>query len=414
MKRKLYFGWVVTIGVFICAGITTYLSSNCFSLFVTSVSEGLQLSISAVMTGATMMALGGALGALVCGRLVDRRGLRQTTVLSVLGVVIGYVILGFTSSLPIFYIGNAIIGFSAQSVAQVLINTMAVKWFDKYRGVANGICGAGSGVAACIMSPIVANLISGFGFNRSYLILAAATFVICIPAALICIRNDPRDMGLMPDGATVEQKHTEKVVEAVGLTSREALRTANFWLIATAYFVFSFCSLGIVQTFSASFESIGFSPMAAALAVSVFGIACIPGRIVSGALLDKIPHKIMTVLIFGFVIAACILMSVLKSGENAFLMYLFAVLFAIGNVSAFPLMMKYISTCLGDKHFGEISGIIFTAMGISGMFGPSFVGIMYDLTNAYTMAYVVFGIVTAAAAVLLLMTKQKKLATMRG
>lgn len=414
MKKKVYFGWIVMIGVFICTGITTYLASNCFSLFVTSVSEGLQLSASAVMTGATMMALGGALGALVSGKLVDGRGLRQTTILSVLGVVLGNVILSFTSSLPIFYIGNAVIGFSAQSVAQVLINAMAVKWFDKYRGMASGICGAGSGVAACIMSPIVANLILRIGFNRTYLVLAVATFVICIPAALLCIRNDPKEIGLLPDGAAVEQKHAQQSIAVTGLSPKEAMGTANFWLIITAYFVYSFCSLGIVQTFSASFESIGFSAISAALAVSVYGIACIPGRIVAGTLLDKISHKVMTVFIFGFVAIACVLMCFLRNGETAFLMYLFAILFAVGNISAFPLMMKYISACFGDKHFGEISGIIFTVMGISGMFGPTFVGVIFDITGAYSMAYGIFSIVSVVAAILLLMTKQKKAVSTRG
>jgi len=169
---------------------------------------------------------------------------------------------------------------------------------------------------------------------------------------------------------------------------------------------FTLGSLGIVQTWNASFQSPGLDAVTVAFAVSLYGIACIPAKLIFGAMTDKLSLKSVTVIGFGLFALASAMVGVLKSA-NVVVLYAFAILFAIGNSSWQPLFIKYIVHCFGLKSVGSVSGVMSMFMNIGGMIGPLVAGAFFDRSGSYAAAYLVFAALTVLCCVLLLLCNRE-------
>jgi len=69
--------------------------------------------------------------------------------------------------------------------------------------MALGITQAGIGLGAFVMSPLVQVLITRFGWQVSYLIIAGLILGVGLPVSRL-MRLDPAEKGLHPDGAEAE------------------------------------------------------------------------------------------------------------------------------------------------------------------------------------------------------------------
>jgi OFA family oxalate/formate antiporter-like MFS transporter len=65
----------------------------------------------------------------------------------------------------------------------------------------------------------------------------------------------------------------------------------------------------------------------------------------------------------------------------------------------------------GPKHFGLNYGILFTAWGLGGMFGPLLAGRIADATGSYQLAYYIAAGLLVGAAALTTITKRPPLPT---
>lgn len=333
-KKKIYYGWVVVAGAFIACGMMGYMSINSFSIFVTPVATRLGITATAFLVCATLRSLSAVVFAPIGGRMVDIKGSRFTIVLSAAIMAAGFAVLIIAKNIFMFYIGYFIVGIGSGLIASIN-NAVCSRWFNKYRGLASGIANAGNGLISFVLSPVLASVIAARGYSFTYAMIVGLLLVCSIAVTLIIIRDDPGEMGLLPDGV---EKGIQKTVDAgmknelPGLTMAEIYKTRSFWFMAFGLGVFTICSLGIVQTWNASFQSLGINAVTVAFAVSIYGIACIPAKLFFGAMTDKMSLKSVTIIGFGLFILAAVMLGMLKSA-NVVLLYLFAVVFAIGNSS---------------------------------------------------------------------------------
>lgn len=407
-KKKIYYGWFVLAGAFIACGMMMYLSINSFSLFVTPVTGKLGITATAFLVCATLRSLGGVISAPFSGKMLDSKGIRSTTVVFALIMAAGFAILIFANSIILFYIGYFIVGIASGSTTAIN-NAVCSRWFNKYRGLANGIVSAGNGLISFVLSPVLASLIAVNGFNFVYGLIVALLMVCSVLVGLVLLRNDPRDMNLLPDGAQEEAGAPAAPgakKELPGLTMAEVYKTKSFWFMAFGLGAFTICSLGIVQTWNAAFQSLGMDAVTVAFAVSLYGVACIPAKLIFGAMTDKMSLKSVTIIGFGLFIVAAAMLGLLKTG-NVVLLYAFAIMFAIGNSSWQPLFIKYIVHCFGLKSVGSVSGSISMFMNVGGMIGPLVAGAFFDSNGSYSVAYLVFAALTVLCCAAMLLTKKE-------
>ena len=406
-KRKLYYGWIVVLGSFVACGLMLYAGITAFSIFVTPVTSTLGIPVTAFMVCATLRSIGGVISSPIGGKLLDTKGLRFTVVMFAAVMALGFGILTISDTLVMFYIGYFVVGLSSGPTT-AMVNAISSRWFRKNRGLANGVINAGSGLSTFVLSPVLAAVAAAGGYQKAYGLIVALLLGGGVVIGFLLIRNDPGDMGLLPDGAEQENK-TEKqepVKELTGLTMKEVYKTKSFWLLAFGLGFFTLASLGILQTWNAAFQSRGFDAVTVGFAVSVYGIISVPVKLIFGAVADRLKLRDITIIGFGLFVLSAILLGTLNS-TNIIFLWLFAIAFAIGNNSWQALFVKYIVRCFGLKSVGSVSGVISMFMNAGGMVGPLVAGMFFDINGSYNMAYLIFAVITAGCCIALLCTKNE-------
>src|ERR1044072_2966393 len=138
----------------------------------------------------TMNTLGFFAGGVIVGRIVDRRGIVVASVLSAIGLSAGFALAPLTSSLLLFSLAQALIGFSAAATFAPLVADVS-HWFEKRRGVAVAIAASGNYFAGTIWPSIIERIIHDHGWRTMFWSAAVFCLVAMIPLALTLKRRPP-------------------------------------------------------------------------------------------------------------------------------------------------------------------------------------------------------------------------------
>lgn len=129
--------------------------------------------------------------------------------------------------------------------------------------------------------------------------------------------------------------------------------------------------------------------------VGILAIFNALGRIVWGRISDLIDRPRAMMMMFLAQGMAFMLLVSVESHAAIFLASAWVGLNFGGNFALFP---SATADYFGTKHFGINYGWIFTAYGVAGILGPVVGGVLFDVTNAYVLAFVFAGILCFVAA----------------
>jgi sugar phosphate permease len=334
------------------------------------------------------------------GWLVDHFGARKIMFIGVTITGIGFILLRVVSSPVSLYIIFGLILSMGFNMAFTHATSAAVaKWFVKKRGRALSILLTGNGVGGAIFVPVIAWLITQFGWRAATIIIGVATLAIPLPLSLI-VRSTPEEMGLKPDGedtspkdAATEADHDtasalgDTSADEVNLTVREALKTRAFWIYAIAMMLRSCILSAIVVHQIPHLTDIGIEYEAAASVLALMIFMSIPGRFIFGWLSDRFskrPLLFLTCVLQGIGIFIFINASTLP------LLYLFVVVYGLGYGGAIPLTVALRADLFGRTNYATISGITMPLTMIGTVVAPLFAGYLYDTTQSYSLAFYIF------------------------
>ena len=150
------------------------------------------------------------------------------------------------------------------------ISTVPVtKWFVRKRGKALAVMSLGNPIGGLIFIPLTQIFIDDFGWRLAWIYLAIIGTSLILPLAIVLVRREPEDMGLLPDGgpprlsarqAEAGQPATVSRRDEYSWTRAQAMRSPAFWRLVL---VFSFVhmatnSVGVHRI--PSFMDRGFDP----------------------------------------------------------------------------------------------------------------------------------------------------------
>jgi MFS family permease len=241
-KGKVFYGWwialVTGIGLFLHYGPMIAFT---FGVFLKPLSQEFGWSRTDISLAFALANLA-ASGALpLVGLLVDRWGARKVIVPSLLLFGTGIVSFAFLSAhLWHLYALYLVIGIVAGGTTPVPYAKVISCWFDKQRGLALGLAGAGTSVGAFIMPSLAQACIAAVGWRHAYVFLGLLVIVIASPVVGLFLKETPQMLGLWPDGETgaptgAAIRHGPEP----GMSGREAWHTGTFWFMTSAFFLVS-------------------------------------------------------------------------------------------------------------------------------------------------------------------------------
>lgn len=334
------------------------------------------------------------------GRLQDKFGPRIVATIGALFTGAGLFITGFASSDNIIpaIIGFGILAGTGFGLGYAAATPAAVKWFPpEKKGLITGIVVSGFGLAPVYIAPLSKYLLSTYGINNSFKILGASFAVISV---LLCqFINNPKVITKSSNGMVSSSIK-------VDYTFRDMLRTPTFYLLWIEYACAATAGLmiighlaKIVALQSNNTIKIGF------LFVALLAIFNASGRLIAGVVSDYI-GRIKTLFIVCLAQAVVMFFFSSLSTITQFILGSATVGFCYGAcLSLFP---SVTADYWGSKNLGLNYGILFTAWGVGGVFGPILAGKIADITGTYGTAYLISSALMVFAAVLTFATKAPK------
>ena len=386
MRKSLFYGYIVAAAGFwvwfIAFGITLT-----FSVFFVPVSTefhwtradtALASSLSVMMTG---------LLALIMGWLTDRLGPRF--VVSFFGSFLGIacLLLSRVTELWQFTLCHALVFSIGTSTASVPIMATVSRWFIKRRGFISGLVQSGLGIGGFIIAPVTAWLISAYGWRTAYVVLAVVAFVGIIASGLF-LRRDPRDMGLLPDAAKVENALTGKksvTSQDPALSIRQLIGSNQFWILAGLYFAFGFCRSTFTTHVAPHVQDLGFTLTEAANVLAIINLASIVGRIGMGRAADVMGMRFAMMISYGATVLDMIwgLMT-----RDLWGLYVYAFIFGFGWGAQAVLRYPATAEVFGLRSAGLMMGILGIFENVAGAgVGVWLAGYVFDMSGNYWPMY---------------------------
>lgn len=399
LSRRLpfYYGWIVVAVGFVTLGLG-YTARSTFSLLFPPILDEFGWDRG---TTALVFSVGFASAALyapLLGHWLDKYGpgivLPFGTAITSAGFMLTTVsteVWHFVVSLGALVVGaSTLFAYNAHFV-------FIPNWFEARRGLALGLCAAGTGVISILALPLFQETIDGAGWRASCYYFAAVLMLVVFPLTALLQRRQPSDLGLQPDGMPTERvcgatsgprlRVVDEAWASIEWTLLRALATLRFWLVALAAGSALFVWYGIVVHQTRYLLDLGFDSSLAAFALGAVPMCGVVGQIGFGWLSDRIGREwVWTISVGGFVVT-CALLLALEHHPSVFLIF---VMVAAQGFFGFALVTVYGSVpadIFQGRHYGVIYGSIAIAGNIGAAFGPWAYGYLYDLTGSYASAF---------------------------
>lgn len=362
--------WLIVLGTVIMQmGLGTIYTWSLFNAHLVS-TFGFELSSVSITFSITSFAL--AFATLFAGKLQDRFGLRRLTAASGILLGLGLILSSQASSLPMFYLLAGVVVGYADGTAYITSLSNLMKWFPKNKGLISGVSVGAYGTGSLIFKYINGGLIESAGVSNAFLYWGLMVMMMILIGSLL-VREAP-----VAAPVIVNQKMTASGTALLpkDYTVKEMLRTKEAYLLFVIFFTACMSGLyliGIVKDIGVQLA--GMDVATAANAVAMIAIFNTAGRLILGALSDRVSRTKLISVTLAVTAVAMFILSYATLSYGLFFACVAAIAFCFGgNITVFPAI---VSDFFGLKNHSKNYGIIYQGFGIgalSGSFIAAFLG----------------------------------------
>jgi MFS family permease len=415
-KNKFFYGWYI-VGVGFLANVASAFSlASTMSVFLKPLTADLGVSrgvFSLLRSGEGLIA---AFLAPVIGTLMDRYGGRWLMVFGAIIASLGYIVLSYVDNFSQFSLVRlSLITTGDSFMGYIVVNVAIAHWFSRQRGRALALTSMGIGFAKVVMPVLAASLIVWLGWRQTWLVFGVVTLVLVVVPALLIVRRSPEDMGLHPDGALSAAPKDEAIHSAQTLsitqqatrdniewTRNQALHTQTFWLLVITFGISSIGVTGLNLHVFPYVNDLGHPPVVAATVMSVIASMQLASPIAWGILAERIDTRFAAMLRF---VVQGIGLGLAIITDNLFCLYAGFFLYGIGLGGNMVLPDILWANYFGRRSLGKVRGLGLLISQTVAALGPPFFGFLFDLTGAYDLSFVLFGVALITSAFLSLMLR---------
>jgi predicted MFS family arabinose efflux permease len=240
---------------------------------------------------------------------------------------------------------------------------IANRWFVRRRGLVTGILTASNATGQLVFLPALAAIVATWGWRWAAVTVASVATLVVLPLVALLVRDHPRDLGLLPFGADVDDPVAARENPFVAAVDgiRIGMRSTSFWLLAGSFFICGLSTTGLIQThlIPAAMDH-GFAEVAAASLLAVIGLFDIVGTTLSGWLTDR--HDPRVLLFWYYALRGLSLLALpYLFGVPRFGLILFVVFYGLDWVATVPPTVVLTAEAFGRERVGVVFGWIFAA-----------------------------------------------------
>jgi MFS family permease len=275
------------------------------------------------------------------------------------------------------------------------------RWFQRRRATVLSLSTAGASAGGLLLVPLAMAVLQWTDWRMTWVVLGGLVLVVAWPLAFVFLRDDPTDLGLLPDGEqpSIDDSQVNPTPAAAGPleanTWRVALRSWPFWQLTGAYCVCGFTTAILTTHFIPYAIDRGVAPSTAATALGVMNGLNVVGVIVMGALADRCGRKNLLALVYAARGGAYAL---LLLAPDPWGLWGFAAIAGFSYWATAPLTTSLTADVYGLKALGTLSGVTFLVHQVGGSASIQFAGLMRDLTGSYTLPFTLAGFLLIPAA----------------
>lgn len=357
-SARLHYAWVVTAVTFL-ALLAAASVRAAPGVIIVPIEQEFGWDRAAISLAVSISLITFGLGGPVGGKLVERFGPRRALLAGLAAIALGlFLMLSVGALWQLYLVWGLLIGIGTGIASQVTGATVAHRWFRTHRGIVIGLFGAATSAGQLIFVPSMMALTLTDGWRSGMVLLLGAAIVVSVPVLLL-MRDRPQDIGVRPFGEGETLTASERADDERSTPLSAAIRTKDFWLLASSFFICGYTSNGLVGThlIPHALEH-GFTAVTSATAVGVMGSMNIVGTLASGWLTDRYDNRKLLAAYYGFRAMSLFALPIIYEAQW---LYVFAVAYGLDWIATVPPTANLTATIFGRRSLGVLYGWIFFA-----------------------------------------------------
>ena len=316
----------------------------------------------------------------VMGKLIDQFGPKRIIASSVGLMGVSFLLTSTTTEIWQFFLYYGVLTAIGFAGCGSMANSVLVsRWYVKRRAPMLARSSMGMNIGQLLLLPLTGFLITTTGYRWAFIVLGLIILVIVLPLILFYVKDNPEDVGQMPDG------DADSIFEAAKSASlREALQSRVFWL-ATLGFTSCAFSLYMVTIHLPNYAvDLGGST---GLGGQLLGIAAAASAVsmwLTGQWSQKLGKRNVLIPLYGIRALAFIW---LAASTSLWQLYVFAIIYGMASMPIIPLVTGIIGDKFGKNAMGSILGFTWFVHQAFAAIGVFIGGYLRNTTGEYTTGF---------------------------
>ncbi|WP_156022592.1 MFS transporter [Sphingobium indicum] len=276
----------------------------------------------------------------------------------------------------------------AESSIKVIIWTAAVMAaFNAARSMALSITLCGVAFSSVVVPPLMRLLVDNIGWREGYVILAA---IWSVPTFLLCyfFLGESRGRQKSVEVKIADAHEPLAAGELPGMTMKEAARSLALWRVGISTSIMMAIASCFIVHIVPLITEMGVNRSDAALLASLYGIAGVVGKLVTGWMMERIDGGLIGALTNAATAIALIFL--LDPFRTEMVIVAALIIVGYSNGTKLQICVYLTGSLAGLRNYGKIFGTISSAIALASGLGVLLGGMIYDSFGSYQAMVIAF------------------------
>ena len=386
--------WAIVAYAALMQAIVIGTSIYCFAFFVVPWMTEFQLERGTLMLAVTISSLVAAVISPLCGVLCDKYSSRKLVLGSSLVFAFGLLLISVSPSYTTIILVYALaFPLGACLSGTLMALTLVGKLFTQNRGLAMGLVVLGTNVGGLVMPLLVTKLLASYSWQDVFQILSVVVVVLVSAPALFLLKG-------------IGEPLIQQATQASKSSALEVMRSAAVLKLGVAFLIPCLLFVAVLHNIGALAADLSISQQYAAWITAAASIVMGLGKVATGALSDRIDHRLLYVGCITLVGGGLIIVS-LATNFSGLMIGVCLTALVMGGIS--PLIATIVAERWGAKMMGRVMGVVHAFAGASAL-GALLAGYLRDVTGDYSQVFM-YLLLTIIPALYCMLTLPKQTAS---